>query len=84
MGPYDIDMKNVSKEINDKINKRVEGNIKRYLIENEDVQNNIEEENIRLRIISDIMKYYDNKKDIFSSESQITKVILDIIKIINK
>lgn len=84
MGPYDIDMKNVSKEINDKINKRVEGNIKRYLIENEDVQNNTEEENIRLRIISDIMKYYDNKKDIFSSESQITKVILDIIKIINK
>lgn len=84
MGPYDIDMKNVSKEINDKINKRVEGNIKRYLIENEDVQNNTEEENIRLRIISDIMKYYDNKKDIFSRESQITKVILDIIKIINK
>ena len=84
MGPYDIDMKNVSKEINDKINKRVEGNIKRYLIENEDVQNNTEEENIRLRIISDIMKYYDNKKDTFSSESQITKVILDIIKIINK
>lgn len=84
MGPYDIDMKNVSKEINDKINKRVEGNIKRYLIENEDVQNNTEEENIRLRIISDIMKYYDNKKDIFSSESQFTKVILDIIKIINK
>lgn len=51
MGPYDIDMKNTSKEIN----KRVEGNIKRYLIENEDIQNNTEE-NIRLCIISDIMK----------------------------
>lgn len=83
MGPYDIDMGNTTKAINDTISKRIEGNIKRYLYEKVDTLDNSEEK-IRLSIIKDIMDYYDGMKDQFSDDSQSQKIILDIIKIVNK
>lgn len=83
MGPYDIDMGNTTKAINDAISKRIEGNIKRYLYEKVDTLDNSEEK-IRLSIIKDIMAYYEGMKDQFSDDSQSQKIILDIIKIVNK